>query len=284
MAEHAKGLAIGSIKAKRDVAEEERRLCDSVTALYRLRTSSPEGLAPQELQHRICQCEADVKRHTHAYQQTYFHWLGNQHWHKVVELYELALIKEIAAQRPPLVELPPPSVVKPGQPQNRESWRAPLVELSTPSWGVHVDYEALSPHLERVAVELADCANTRARASNTSANGGGKDNNATPEVAHPVVRGVSLIDCALHISDDNPESAKNVKKRWHRSRNPKLPDPIGMSPHHKQRGLFNIDQMVDFINQVDSGLVDRNRLRTKLYPIRTEPEKPSPKPSAPSPK
>ena len=101
-------------------------------------------------------------RETHAYRWTYFHWLGNQHWHKVVELYERDLIKEIAAQRPPLVELPPPGVVKPSQPQKRESWRAPLIELPLPSWGVHVDYEALSPHLKRVAIELADFANTLA--------------------------------------------------------------------------------------------------------------------------
>lgn len=144
VAEHAKGLARGSIKTKRIMAEESRLLHDSVNALHRLRTAPPEGLTPQELQHRIWQAESDEKQKTHMYRWSYRHWLTLEQWHKVVESYEIFYVPEIAAQRPP------------------------LANLDDPLLGIRPDYEALSPHLNRVAVELANVANTKATKDTTT--------------------------------------------------------------------------------------------------------------------
>lgn len=131
VAEHASGLACRSIEAKRNVDSISRKMCESVSDLHQLRTNPPAELTPRDLQLHTWQAESNVSRDTNAYRNAYLAWLSCEQWHRVVRLYELALVKHVASRRPQF----------------------------NPKNPVEFDYEALTPYLEEVAVELADYAN-----------------------------------------------------------------------------------------------------------------------------
>ena len=101
-----------------------------------------------------------------------------------------------------------------------------------------------------------------------------------------IPKGVSLLDAAMSLNEDDSEASSATKKRWVNCRDPKLPKPIGLDSKHKQAHLFEINELLGFIGIVE-GIEKvnecRKRLRPKLRFVRpsVNPGKPS-KPPAPS--
>ena len=59
----------------------------------------------------------------------------------------------------------------------------------------------------------------------------------TPADASPG-RGVSLLDAALILTEEDRGSSMELKNKWRKLRTPKLPVSIGSCPRHKQVKLF----------------------------------------------
>ena len=165
VAGHAKRLAVAIPENAEAMADTKKRLIECMSLLNRLRKAAqPKGpptpqdialrkigctpksgpfdtLTPQELQLQIEETKVDVEGWSQDYRRLYLIGLRLQQWLSVVRLYAGAFAKEIATQRTPLVNL----------------------ENLSPS--LPVDVDGLSSYLNRIAVELADFANTMATES-----------------------------------------------------------------------------------------------------------------------
>lgn len=109
---------------------------------------------------------------------------------------------------------------------------------------------------------------------------GGREN----EAGAPVM-GVSLFDAACIANEEDKEAARIAKKNWQNSRNPKLPEPIGISSQHSQTELYDISELLKFIAIVEGqhiALQCRKSLRSKLCSVRKPMKDNDCKPSEPS--
>jgi hypothetical protein len=63
-------------------------------------------------------------------------------------------------------------------------------------------------------------------------------------VVNPLVKsakwGVFLLDAVLILSDYNRDAAMATKARWNNSKDPKLPECVGVGLYHKQKRLMNL--------------------------------------------
>jgi hypothetical protein len=85
-------------------------------------------------------------------------------------------------------------------------------------------------------------------------------------------RGVLLRDVASLLTDGDPDAAKEVVSRWHRSRNPKRPVMLGKDADNRA-GLYALSAILDFVKILE-GLTDadisalKRQLHSKVRPVR----------------
>ncbi|RLS51878.1 MAG: hypothetical protein DWH91_17920 [Planctomycetota bacterium] len=72
-------------------------------------------------------------------------------------------------------------------------------------------------------------------------------------------RGLALLDAALLANEDDRDAARETKRRWNNNRDPKLPTPMGVAQSHRQRAIYNCDELLEFIAIVDPDSVQRVR-------------------------
>ena len=147
----------------------------------------------------------------------------------------------------------------------------------------------VSDNVMRAMGSLSDRIKTGAEiiAKSEAANAEANDKSSTevkpPTQQTPVGKqGVALLDAAIILNDDEP-TARETVARWHRSRNPKLPPSIGCDLKHRQRKLYELLPLLEFIRlSGDNGRDCEKSLRHKLREPRIVSEKTVRKPSAPS--
>ena len=66
-----------------------------------------------------------------------------------------------------------------------------------------------------------------------------------------VSMGVSLRDVASLLNDGDPDAIRDTKKRWHNSRDPKLPDSLGKCAADNKSGLYAPSAILEFVKKVD---------------------------------
>lgn len=64
-------------------------------------------------------------------------------------------------------------------------------------------------------------------------------------------KGVALLDAALVACENDPDEAKRMKARWQASNDPKLPKPLGKATKHKQKDLFELNLLLEFISKIE---------------------------------
>jgi len=77
--------------------------------------------------------------------------------------------------------------------------------------------------------------------------------------------GVSLLDAALILTDEDQELAPQTVKRWHKVRRHRRPPPIGNCPQHSQRQLFVPSALCDWVEKIEGkGICAEHKLRQRL--------------------
>jgi hypothetical protein len=86
------------------------------------------------------------------------------------------------------------------------------------------------------------------------------------------VKGVSLLDAALIITEEDAELSRQKKNQWLRLRTPQLPSSIGKCPNHRQVKLYAPSAIADFIEKVeDKKMCSQYKLRQRLIAKAREP-------------
>jgi len=67
-----------------------------------------------------------------------------------------------------------------------------------------------------------------------------------------------LQDAAERIRPDDPEGQRRLVRQWQKSRDPRLPVPIGKCPTHSQRNLYEPAAILRFLEKVEGAMVDRD--------------------------
>lgn len=81
----------------------------------------------------------------------------------------------------------------------------------------------------------------------------------------PAVVGVALLDAAMILNDADDTLAKEKKRAWQNSRNPKLPESIGYCKTHSQRKLYRLTDLCDFVESIEGDAICKKyRLRSAL--------------------
>jgi len=65
------------------------------------------------------------------------------------------------------------------------------------------------------------------------------------------VKGVSLRDIAGAMCEGNAAAIRETKKRWHNSRDPKLPPCLGTAPEDKRTYLYELSAILKFVRNVE---------------------------------
>ncbi len=78
------------------------------------------------------------------------------------------------------------------------------------------------------------------------------------EEAKDRLKGVSLRDAATMVRPNDPNGQDALYDAWRKSRNPKLPKPIGKAPEHKQRNLYEPAALLKFLKEFEGPSVDRD--------------------------
>lgn len=84
--------------------------------------------------------------------------------------------------------------------------------------------------------------------------------------------GVSLMDAALLLTDGDAQAASATVKRWQDSRSPKLPIGIGKCPHHAQRNLYEVGELLKVLSVLEGeqkAASIRTSLRQKKRSVRS---------------
>lgn len=95
----------------------------------------------------------------------------------------------------------------------------------------------------------------------------------SPSQNTPVSMGVSLRDVASLLNDGDPDAIRDTKKRWHNSRDPKLPDSLGKCAADNKSGLYAPSAILEFVQKVEA-LSDpvistmKRQLRANLRAVR----------------
>ena len=86
------------------------------------------------------------------------------------------------------------------------------------------------------------------------------------------VKGVSLLDAALILTEEDRPLAREKKTAWQKLRTPKLPASIGNCPNHSQVKLFAPSAIADFVEEVEGkSLCTQYKLRERLRAKAREP-------------
>ena len=86
------------------------------------------------------------------------------------------------------------------------------------------------------------------------------------------LKGVSLLDAALILTDEDHKLAREKKTSWQKLRTPKLPDAIGICPNHRQVKLFAPSAIAEFVENVEGkSLCTQSKLRQRLNAKAREP-------------
>jgi hypothetical protein len=97
------------------------------------------------------------------------------------------------------------------------------------------------------------------------------DRGEQPE-ANGQPKGVSLLDAALILTEEDRPLAREKKSAWQKIRTPKLPASIGNCPNHKQVKLFAPSAIADFVEAVEGKtLCTQYKLRQRLNAKAREP-------------
>ena len=75
-------------------------------------------------------------------------------------------------------------------------------------------------------------------------------------ITEKLIKGVSLQDAAERIRSGDPRGQAAMVKGWRNSRDPKLPVPIGKSPGHAQRNLYEPAALMAFLRKIEGKEVD----------------------------
>lgn len=121
-------------------------------------------------------------------------------------------------------------------------------ETAIPLW------PALKAELQQVAI----VAGLPPRPAATASNGDGAQADST-------AKGVSLLDAALILTQEDHELSRQTRNRWQKLRTPKLPRSIGKCPNHRQVKLFAPSAISDFVEAVEGKpLCTQCKLRQRL--------------------
>jgi hypothetical protein len=86
------------------------------------------------------------------------------------------------------------------------------------------------------------------------------------------VKGVSLLDAGLILTEEDLQLAREKKTAWQKLRTPKLPASVGNCPNHRQVKLFAPFAIADFVEKVEGKtLCDKHKLRKRLAAKAREP-------------
>jgi hypothetical protein len=87
-----------------------------------------------------------------------------------------------------------------------------------------------------------------------------------------VGKGVSLLDAALILTEEDRPLARQKKSAWQKLRTPTLPASIGNCPSHKQVKLFAPSAIANFVEEVEGkSLCTQYKLRQRLNAKAREP-------------
>ena len=93
-----------------------------------------------------------------------------------------------------------------------------------------------------------------------------------PVHPEPEGKGVSLLDAALILTEEDRSLSIQKKKSWQKLRTPNLPASIGNCPNHKQVKLFVPSAIADFVEKVEGKtLCTQYKLRQRLNAKAREP-------------
>lgn len=67
----------------------------------------------------------------------------------------------------------------------------------------------------------------------------------------PPRRGVSLRDVASLLTDGDRDAIRDTKRRWHNSRNPKLPESLGKCSTDSRAYLYALSAILNFVRKVE---------------------------------
>ncbi len=85
-------------------------------------------------------------------------------------------------------------------------------------------------------------------------------------------KGVSLLDAALVLTEEDRALSIEKKKAWQKLRTPQLPCSVGYCPNHRQVKLFAPSALADFLEKVESEpLCRQHKLRQRLAAKAREP-------------
>lgn len=106
--------------------------------------------------------------------------------------------------------------------------------------------------LERQLDAIREAAE-RIRTILTTCLAGANVQESTADDANTVLsgKGVSLLDAALILTEEDRPLAREKKSAWQKIRTPRLPASIGNCPNHKQVKLFAPSAMADFVEKVE---------------------------------
>jgi len=91
------------------------------------------------------------------------------------------------------------------------------------------------------------------------------DVGGVPGADDGTAHGVSLLDAALILTDEDKKLAPKKVQAWQRIRKPACPPSIGKSPEHKQKNLYEPSALCDYLEQVEDATVWKpRRLRERL--------------------
>jgi len=81
-----------------------------------------------------------------------------------------------------------------------------------------------------------------------------------------VGKGVSMLDAALILNDDNTEPARETVDRWQKQRRVKAPPCIGYAPsRHSQMKLYEPTALADFVQKIEpSSVIEKRPFRQRL--------------------
>lgn len=88
-----------------------------------------------------------------------------------------------------------------------------------------------------------------------------------------LIVGISLRDVASLLTDGDPEAIRDTKRRWHNSRDPKLPTSLGKCAADNRSGLYAPSAILKFVKNVE-GLTFpeiskiKQQLRARSRPVR----------------
>jgi hypothetical protein len=161
--------------------------------------------------------------------------------------------------------------LRPGSNDWSQLWYIAKQRLLTPEQlaAFQADFESPTPPPEERFVEHY------ANHCNLIADWMDKDLQRIREDMFSATHGVSLLDAALILTDEDRQLAPQMVQRWQKLRSPKRPPPIGNCPQHSQRQLFVPAALCDWIETIEGKRTCaehqlRQRLAKKARPPRQE--------------